>query len=153
MPQASFLMSNTSVPPSKTAQEITELLRVKGARSIKTDYDDQGRLTSLSWVSTTLTGAFPFRLPVNPEAVYKVMESYYYQGKSRKRPNRDQAERTAWRVIKTWVSAQLALIETEMVTLEEVFMPYLLVGPGETMFQRLQAGGLPELTSGAEGVS
>ena len=32
-----------------------------------------------------------------------------------------QANRTAWRIIREWILAQMALIETEMVTVEEVF--------------------------------
>ena len=41
---------------------------------------------------------------------------------------RKQAERTAWRIVKEWVVAQMALIETEMVDMEEVFLPYMLAG-------------------------
>ena len=52
---------------------------------------------------------------------------------------REQAFRTAWRIIKDWGEAQLALLETEMVDFEEVFMPYILSGR-ETLYQALSEG-------------
>ena len=55
------------------------------------------------------------------------------------RARREQAYHTAWRIIKDWVEAQLALLETEMVDFEEVFMPYILSGR-ETLYQALSEG-------------
>ena len=54
---------------------------------------------------------------------------------------REQAYRTAWRIIKDWVDAQMALLETEMVDFEEVFMPYILSGR-ETLYQPCPKDGL-----------
>jgi hypothetical protein len=36
---------------------------------------------------------------------------------------RDQAVRVSWRIIKDWVEAQMALVETQMVTTAQVFCP------------------------------
>ena len=55
-----------------------------------------------------------------------------------------QANRTAWRIIKEWIVAQMALIETEMVSMEEVFMPYMLTGR-QTLYQALANGDLKML--------
>ena len=38
--------------------------------------------------------------------------------------------------------AQLAIIEAGMVEMGEVFLPYMLVGEGMTMFERAKAQGL-----------
>jgi hypothetical protein len=46
-----------------------------------------------------------------------------------------QASRVAWRIIKDWVDAQLAIIETEMVTLEQVFLPYMQVKDNKTLYE------------------
>ena len=35
---------------------------------------------------------------------------------------------TAWRIIWEWILAQMALTETEMVTMEEVYLPNMLTG-------------------------
>lgn len=48
-----------------------------------------------------------------------------------------QAVRVAWRIVKDWVVAQMALVDTGMVKTEEVFLPYLVTGNGQTLFQKL----------------
>lgn len=62
---------------------------------------------------------------------------------------RAQAERTAWRIVLSWVEAQIAIVESGMVSMEEVFLLYLLTDSKSTvrdhlpeMIQRLQ---LPEI--------
>ena len=47
-----------------------------------------------------------------------------------------QANRTAWRIIEERILAQMALTETEMVTVQEVFLPYILTGK-QTLYQAL----------------
>ncbi len=37
-----------------------------------------------------------------------------------------------------WVRAQLAIIETEMVSIEEVFLPYLLMKDDKTLFETME---------------
>jgi hypothetical protein len=51
---------------------------------------------------------------------------------------RDQAVRTAWRIVKDWVEAQMALVETQMVTTAEVFLPYAVMKDGRTLAQHAQ---------------
>lgn len=48
---------------------------------------------------------------------------------------RDQAERVAWRILKDWVAAQMAILESEMVQMDEVFLPYMVNDSGQTLFQ------------------
>ena len=55
-----------------------------------------------------------------------------------------QANRTAWRIIKEWILAQMALIDTEMVAVEEVFLPYMLTDK-QTLYQALSNGDLKML--------
>ena len=52
---------------------------------------------------------------------------------------RQQAIRTSWRILKDWVEVQMALLETGMVTMDEIFLPYRLSG-GQTFYQALVAG-------------
>jgi hypothetical protein len=49
-----------------------------------------------------------------------------------------QARRVAWRITKDWLDAQLALIETEMVPLEQVMLPYMTTDSGQTVFEVLK---------------
>ena len=46
-----------------------------------------------------------------------------------------RAERVAWRVIKDWLEAQLALIDAQMATLDQVMLPYLVIdATGKTLY-------------------
>ena len=53
--------------------------------------------------------------------------------------SQEQALRVSWRIIKTWVEAQMAIVETKMVTLDQVFLPYVVTDSGQTLYDRLKA--------------
>ena len=59
------------------------------------------------------------------------------QGVPKTYQNKAQAVRVAWRIIKTWVAAQLAFQETEMVKMEQVFLSYMITGDGRTLYQAM----------------
>ena len=50
----------------------------------------------------------------------------------------DQAIRTAWRVIKVWIEAQLALVEINMVTIPQIFLPYTIMKGGQTLAEKME---------------
>lgn len=56
--------------------------------------------------------------------------------------DREQAERTAWRNVRDWVLAQVALIESCDVPIDQVFLPYLTDGNGQTLYQAYLSGQL-----------
>ena len=60
-----------------------------------------------------------------------------------------QANRTAWRIIKEWILAQMALIETEMVSVEEVFLP-LQCSPASRPCTRPLSNGDLKMLPGAD---
>ena len=49
-----------------------------------------------------------------------------------------QAVRTAWRIVKDWVEAQMALVKTQMATTQEVFLPYAVMKDGRTLSQHVE---------------
>lgn len=57
--------------------------------------------------------------------------------------NEDQARRVAWRIIKDWVEAQMAIIQSGTAEMAEVFLPYV-VHPetGLTLFEEFKEGTL-----------
>jgi len=69
-----------------------------------------------------------YRLPVDTAAVEKVLRAD--RGVPPKLKSGEQAERVAWRILKDWIEAQLALIATRMVSLDQVMLPYMLMGEG-----------------------
>lgn len=122
-----------------TAAEIEELLIKHGAKMIQKDITN-GDISALRFVVDTAVGLVPIQLPVNVEAVYKILQ------KDRKtncavKVTMEQAERTAWRCLYDWTAAQMALIEIGMVKLEQVFLPYVVYKDGRTLYEAAAAKG------------
>lgn len=127
-----LLNYTTSVAAGKTIGQVHQLLVEAGARSIATNYDTFGRALGVAFVVETAHGSRSFHLPVNSERVERVL------GRQRIAPklqSPEQAERVAWRIVKDWLEAQLAIIKTEMVTLDQVMLPYMNMGQGKTVYE------------------
>lgn len=116
----------TSISADKTVGEIESLLARNGAKSIMKEYDQNGSVSKLCFILKVKQNELPFSLPLRDEFILKLLET---QRKNRKilskYVNPDQAKRIGWRILKDWVDAQLALVEIGMVSMEEVFLPYL----------------------------
>ncbi len=132
---------STEISALKSIGEIQGNLVAHGARSIMVNYGPDREPESLSFIISTPRGDMPFRLPANIKAVaalllkqlssstYRRWDTQYQE--ERRLKMEQQASRVAWRILKDWVDAQLAIIETEMVTMEQVFLPYMLVSGGD----------------------
>jgi len=137
-----ILNYSTSIPAEKTAGEIIGTLVKHGAKEITVGYDEKRNPVSISFYIATKYGDRDFRLPVNIDATHRKLNQEYQEGKIRERryTTRDQAVKVAWRIIKDWIEAQLALIETEMATLDEIFLPYMISGnAGQTLYEVMQS--------------
>lgn len=44
----------------------------------------------------------------------------------------------AWRILKDWVEVQMALLDMKMVQFEEIFMPYIEINNGQTLYEKLE---------------
>ena len=124
----------TKVNAQKTVTEVMGLLVAKGADEISIVYDDDRQPAGLKWtVQSPRLGRVAFALPCNTDAVFvKLTEQRVMVTAPESR--RQQAIRTSWRILKDWVEAQMALLETGMVTMDEIFLPYMLSG-GQTFYQ------------------
>jgi hypothetical protein len=92
---------------------------------------------AISFLIDTEHGARQFRMPVNVEGVFAAMRTDP-QVPQRLR-SRQQAERVAWRIVKDWTEVQLALIQAGLSRMDEVMLPYMVVGDdGQTLSQRYQ---------------
>lgn len=131
-----ILNYTTKIDPQKTAGEIQQILGSKGARSISTEYEG-GEAIAL-YFSMEVNGVLlNFRLPCNWRGVLAAMKRDRTIPRSYE--SDDQAKRTAWRIVKDWVEAQLAIIESGQAEMAEVFMPYAITSSGETLYKRLAA--------------
>lgn len=125
----------TTIDPSKTVGEIQELLAKVGANQIMIEYEN-GHPKALCFSIMTANGMQGVKLPANSEKMFLVLKKMKREHPRQCiRDTQEQAERTAWRNIFEWVKIQLSFIATEMVSLDEVFLPYLLNNEGKTVYQ------------------
>lgn len=140
-----ILNYTTSIQAQKTAGEIQGVLAMKGAHSIAIDYEE-GQPSALTFRLNIRGQEISFRLPCNWRGVEQTMR------RDKKCPQRfknsEQARRVAWRIVKDWVEAQLAIIESGQAEVGEVFLPYAITGNGETLFQRMTQDPSRLLTAG-----
>jgi len=139
-----LLNYSTKIPAGKTAAEVQQDLAKHGAKRVMLDYGDGGEPEALTFQVLRGEESLAFKVPVRPDLVLKVLEKQYRAGQLRShmpRPTKEHAVRVAWRIIKDWVEAQMAILETEMVTMEEVFLPYLLDSKGQTLYQVMTNSG------------
>jgi hypothetical protein len=138
-----LLNYTTGIPEEKTIAEIEALLATMGASKVMKEYDAGGHPTSISFMLKTPEGEIPFRLPMNVLAVQQTLKNQYktHRGRSglTKYSSLEQAHRTGWRIIKCWVEAQVAIIRTQMVTVEQVFLPYVMVDATRTLYDAYTA--------------
>lgn len=137
-----ILNYTTSVPAVRTISTIIELLANNGAEQIMTNYL-AGVPTGIAF---TISGR-AFSLPVRVERVEAVLtrdRSIQPRFKTH-----EQAEKVAWRIAKDWLEAQLAIVATEMVTFEQVMLPYMHSRDGRTLYELFVADDLSALGTGA----
>nr|DAR44498.1 MAG TPA: hypothetical protein [Caudoviricetes sp.] len=128
-----LLNYTTKVDVYTTISAIQGQLVKHGAKKIMQEYDDAGRITALSFQIDTPNGLRAIKLPANAEPVRRVLS------KQKVKCDVEQSERVAWRIIKDWVEAQMAILESEMVQMDEIFLPYMLNSKGQTVFEAYQS--------------
>lgn len=136
---AGLLNYTTTIPAGKTIGEMQTALAKAGATSIAVHYT-AGSPAGLTFSLTTKYGPQLFTLPVDVPNVQKVLRRQRSAGgMSRvKFESSEHAERVAWRISKTWLEAQLALVAVQMATIDQVMLPYMHVGPDKTLYAAYQ---------------
>lgn len=131
-----ILNYTTKIDPDKTAGEIARMLSLAGAKAVLTEYDDkENYVSALSFKLNVNSQELGIKLPCDWKPILEILED------DRKVPRhmktREQAVRVAWRIVKDWIEAQLAIIQTKMVKTEEVFLPYIITKNGRTLFEQI----------------
>lgn len=139
-----LLNYTTGIDAGKSIAEIQKCLAMHGASAILAEYDDQGRINALSFQIVMEDQKVGFRLPSDWRPVLKVLELQKRKTNSRSRiqANEEQARRVAWRIVKDWVEAQMAIVEVQMVKMDQVFLPYAVARDGRTIYETVKSGNL-----------
>ena len=132
-----ILNYTTTVDALKTISEIEIILIKHGASSIMKNCENMS-VTGLSFFINTGYATIPVKLPVKIDECLEVLKREKLHNKNIK-ATREQAERVAWRILKDWIEAQMALLDIQMVSFQEIFLPYIQTKTGETIYEQLEA--------------
>lgn len=127
----SLLNYSTKIPAEQTIAEMQQMLTKHGVSAMMTEYDGRN-VSSVSFRIEMNGQPVGFRLPCNWRAVREIFKQDPKIRNTQKNSD-EQAIRTAWRIIHAWVKAQLALVEVNMVTIPQVFLPYAIMKDGRTL--------------------
>lgn len=129
-----ILNYTTTIDARKTALEVLGILADAGVRSVNLEYGPDRSPAAITFQVEVHGQFMSFRLPSRWEGVHKLLKED--PRAERRYRTEEQAKRVAWRIVKDWVEAQVAIIQAGAAELAEVFLPYA-VNPrtGQTMFE------------------
>lgn len=137
-----ILNYTTQISASKSIGEIQKKLSKAGASAVMIEYGPSGEESALSFRFAVDGSDVYFNLPANTDAIYNVLQRTC----APRYATRKQASNVAWRILKDWVEAQLAVREAGLVELIEVFLPYAQTGMGgKTVYQLFKDKGFKGL--------
>lgn len=142
----------STVSAMKSINKIESILVRNGATDIAKQYDDQRRLSCIMFRIVRDGTVFPVKLPARVDAVARVLSAAVKRPRKETMDRiRDQAEKTAWKIVSDWVEIQFSMIELEQADLLEVFLPYLYnASSGSTFFEVVRDGGFKLLGDGSK---
>jgi len=114
--------------------EIQKILMLHDADKVMVEYQDRLPV-GLTFQVKTAKGFVSFRLPANWEGVLRAMIKDPGVPKASK--VKAHALRVAWRIIRDWVEAQMAMVEAELTSVDQVFLSYAVMKSGKTVYEDL----------------
>lgn len=151
-------MESTSIAVERTIADIEKCLSKYGVTAMLKEYTG-GEIESLSFKIKRGQVDIPIQLPCRWIAIFEFLRkrsrmSDWSLANDRSPTNQKRiknlqlkARQVAWRQVFRWVQAQLAMVDTEMVTVDEVFFPYIQTRNGQTVYE-LHKNNLLQLGSG-----
>ncbi len=140
-----LLNYTTKIGAEQTISEIQKMLSLQGVSAMMTEYDGP-HVSAVSFRLLMDGKPVGFKLPCNWKAVYEIFTAKagkrnIWDAKREARvldARKQQAIRTAWRIIFEWMRAQLALVDVNMVTVPQVFLPYAIMKDGRTLAEHVE---------------
>lgn len=130
-PEKFIASVDTSVPVSRSVDQIRRLVERFGASEFGIQYDPTSGLpvaVSFKIKDATLGQFLPVALRAPHDAIYKALvDARSWPTIQQKERMREQAERVAWRNLHDFVRASLIGVQTGIMSLGEAFMASLVV--------------------------
>lgn len=129
----------TKVPAQRSIEEIQQALVKHGATGVLYEYEQgTGRIAALKFILPVNDQKVGFALPVQ----WRRFQAVLKRDRVKRWADEDYCYRVAWRCIRDWVLAQMALHETQIVELPQVFLPFAMGKDGTTLYDQVAAGKL-----------
>ena len=138
----------SSVTVERTIAKIEAALVSGGAEDIHKTYRS-GLLEGICFqiFDPTISKKLSIRLPANHEAVFEVLRGRVKKPRAGTIEKlREQASRTAWKIIQDLVEVQISLIQLGQAEFLQVFLPYVWDGE-RTFYAALKSGGFKLLAA------
>lgn len=130
---------------------IERMLVSAGADGIQKLFQN-GQLSSLMFKIQFEPNSPPVavKLPANVDACLESMWREYQKNSIRGRKGREdfreQAVKTAWKLVQDWCEVQISLIHLKQVEFLQVFLPYVVTGAsGQTYYESIRENGFKAL--------
>lgn len=131
-----ILNYSTSIEAEQTIGEIQRMLSRYNVAAMMTEYDGH-QVSAVSFKLNINGEPMSFKLPCNWRSVATILKEQQRQRNKHGDGVDAQAVRVAWRVMKDWIEAQLALVEINMVTIPQVFLPWAIMPDGRTLAEHI----------------
>ena len=139
-----ILNYTTTIDAEKSIMEIQKVLVKGGATKITTDYEN-GMPKSVTFCMVLNGTIIGYSLPANYKGVLRAMS------KDSKVPKKSLTEeqdiRVSWRIVKDWVEAQVAIVQAELASMPEIFLPYAITTNGITLYEEISKGNFKYLSA------
>lgn len=139
----------STIPAITSIGRIQKALVEAGATDISMKYDPITKLCVAITFRIILPGNLPmfFQLPAKIQPCFDVLWKEVKRPRSEtKQIIKEQAERTAWKIVSDWVEIQLSMILLEQAEPLQVFLPYAYNPATQTTFyEQLKDGNFKAL--------
>lgn len=118
----------SSISAEKSISRIEAMLVANGVEKVlkvynKEDKSLDGLIFELQMVNST--NIIPIKLPAKIQQIEKLLLSQVKRHTDTVRCNvKEQAQRTAWKLLAEWVEINIELVKLQQIHLLEVFLPY-----------------------------
>src|SRR5712671_3911822 len=127
----------TTVPANRSITKIQDDLVKHGVTRVLYKYEQgTGRIEALQFLLRIKNQDVAFSLPVHWRKFQRVLELQQV----RRWDEEEYVYRVAWRNIRDGVMSQLALYETEIVDMGQVFLPFATEAKGQTLHEKMVEG-------------
>lgn len=138
----------STVPVERSAALIEKLLIDAGALHINKSYNQETKELE-AFIFQILVNNTPifFKLPINLEPIYNYMVKGRRLNKTQLENMKQQAKRTAWKMLYEYIQIKISYVMAEQVDLVQEFLSYACdPKTSVTYYQKLKDGGFKSLT-------